>query len=127
MPTTPADASVGPLERGLAVLRTLASAPGGRMRAGDLARATGLARSPVDRIATTLCRLGYLREEDRDLVLAPRLMELGGSYLHGSGIPRTLGGHATRLADELDESVSLAVPDRDAVRFVTQAARRRAL
>ena len=127
MPTTPADASVGPLERGLAVLRTLAGAPGGRMRAGDLARATGLARSPVDRIATTLCRLGYLREEDRDLVLAPRLMELGGAYLRGSGIPRALGGHATRLADELDESVSLAVPDRDAVRFVTQAARRRAL
>ncbi|MFC1418060.1 IclR family transcriptional regulator domain-containing protein [Streptacidiphilus cavernicola] len=127
MPPTSADASVGPLDRGLAVLRALAHAPGGRMRASDLARATGLARSPVDRIATTLVRLGYLREEDRELVLAPRLIRLGSAYLRSSGLPGALAGHTVLLADELDESVSLAVPDRDAVRFVTQATRRRAL
>ncbi|MFG2884715.1 IclR family transcriptional regulator C-terminal domain-containing protein [Streptomyces sp. NPDC048297] len=122
------NAAVGPLERGLGVLRALARAPGGRLRRSDLVRLTGLARSPVDRIATTLARLGHLREEgDRDLVVAPRLLELGLAYLHACRIPETLGPLAARLADELDESVSLAVPDGDAARFVVQTPRRRAL
>jgi IclR family pca regulon transcriptional regulator len=123
-----ADAAVGPLERGLAVLRALAQAPDGRLRPGDLVRMTGLARSPVDRIATTLVRLGYLRQESsRDLVLAPRLLELGLAFLRASRLPQTLGALAEQLANDLDESVSLAVPDGDAVRFVVQTPRRRAL
>jgi IclR family pca regulon transcriptional regulator len=128
-PATPAaDASVGPLERGLTVLRTLASTRGNRLRPSDLVRATGLARSPVDRIAATLVRLGYLREEDgRDLVLTPKVLELGLAYLYSSRLPEALGPLADALADELDESVSVAVPDDDAVRFVVQTPRRRAL
>ena len=123
-----ADASVGPLERGLTVLRTLASARGNRLRPSDLVRATGLARSPVDRIAATLVRLGHLREEDgRDLVLTPKVLELGLAYLRSCRFPETLGPLADALADELDESVSVAVPDDDAVRFVVQTPRRRAL
>ena len=123
-----ADASVGPLERGLAVLRALALARGNRLRLSDLVRATGLARSPIDRIATTLVRLGYLREEDdRDVVLTPRVLELGLSYLRSSRFPETLGPLAEALADALDESVSVAVPDGDAIRFVIQTPRRRAL
>lgn len=126
-PTGSADASVGPLERGLAVLRLLAHAPDGRLRPSELARATGLARSTVDRVAATLVRLGHLREEERDLVLAPRLMVLGAAYLRASAVPAALGPLAAELAQELDESVSLAVPDGDAVRFVVQHTRRRAL
>ncbi|MDF6044681.1 helix-turn-helix domain-containing protein [Streptomyces sp. JH14] len=119
---------VGPLERGLAVLRALAAHPGPRMRPGDLARATGLARSTVDRIVTTLTRLGYLRIEDgRDVVLAPRLMELGNAYLACCGLPDTLEPFAVALADELDESVSLAVPDNAGVRFISQSTRRRTM
>ncbi|NGN65640.1 helix-turn-helix domain-containing protein [Streptomyces sp. A7024] len=119
---------IGPLERGLAVLRALAAAPGGRMAASGLAKETGLARSPVDRIAATLIRLGYVREEVRELVLAPPLLCLGEAYLRSAGIAAALDPLAARLADELDESVSVAVPDGDdAVRFVVQHTRRRAL
>ncbi|NGO73240.1 IclR family transcriptional regulator domain-containing protein [Streptomyces boncukensis] len=118
---------VGPLERGLAVLRALARAPGGRMAASELVKATGLARSPVDRIATTLVRLGYVRAEDRELALAPPLLELGAAYLRCGAVPEELDRLAARLAGELDESVSVAVPDREAVRFVVQHTRRRAL
>ncbi|WPO73316.1 IclR family transcriptional regulator C-terminal domain-containing protein [Streptomyces sp. KN37] len=119
--------SVRPLERGLAVLRALAAAEPGQLRAGDLARATGLARSTVDRVVTTLARLGYVRPRGQELHLAPRLMELGNAYLAASGLTGEVAARTARLADELDESVSLAVPDGDGVRFVTQAARRRAM
>ncbi|WP_433423466.1 IclR family transcriptional regulator domain-containing protein [Microtetraspora malaysiensis] len=118
---------VGPLERGLAVLRVM-SAPGGhRMRPSELARATGLARSTVDRVVATLVHLGHLREIDREVELAPPLMEPGNAYLAGCGIPDALGPVAERLADEFDESVSVAVPDGDGVRFVTQITRRRTM
>ncbi|MGW2486138.1 IclR family transcriptional regulator domain-containing protein [Streptomyces sp. NPDC001606] len=121
------EAPVGPLERGLTVLRLLARSPQGRLTASALAKETGLARSVVDRIATTLVHLGHLREEDRELVLAPRALTLGTAYLRACGVPAATGPLAARLADELDESVSVAVPDGDAVRFVVQHTRRRAL
>lgn len=124
----PVGEPVGPLERGLAVLRALAAHPGPRMRPGDLVRATGLARSTVDRIVATLTHLGYLRvEDDRDVLLAPRLMELGNAYLTCCGLPDALEPLAVALADELDESVSLAVPDRAGVRFISQSTRRRTM
>ncbi|MGW7073587.1 IclR family transcriptional regulator domain-containing protein [Streptomyces sp. NPDC054855] len=117
--------SVRPLQRGLAVLRALAVAE--QARAGDLVRATGLARSTVDRVVATLVHVGYVREQGQELHLTPRLMELGNAYLAASGLSGEVAARTARLADELDESVSLAVPDGDGVRFVTQAARRRAM
>ncbi|MGY5135394.1 IclR family transcriptional regulator domain-containing protein [Streptomyces nigrescens] len=117
---------MGPLIRSVSVLREL-TACGGRRSVGDLVRGTGLARSTVDRVLSTLTRLGYVRTEGRDAVLAPRLLELGNAYLAASELPERLGPLADRLADELDESVSLAVPDGDGVRFVHQATRRRAM
>lgn len=125
-PPPPPPEAVGPLMRSLAVLRTLAIG-GGRQAVGDLVRHTDLARSTVDRVLSTLARLGYVRIEGRDAVLAPRLLELGNAFLAASQLPDRLGPLADRLADELDESVSLAVPDGDGVRFVHQATRRRAM
>lgn len=125
-PAPPPAEAVGPLIRGLAVLRVLGAADG-RRSVGDLVRDTGLARSTVDRVVSTLARTGYLRVEGRDAVLVPRLMELGNAYLSACGLPDRLGPLADALADRLDESVSLAVPDRDGVRFVAQATRRRAM
>ncbi|MFI0263257.1 IclR family transcriptional regulator C-terminal domain-containing protein [Streptomyces sp. NPDC017056] len=122
----PPPEAVGPLTRGLSVLRVL-SAGGGRQAVGDLVRATGLARSTVDRVLSTLARLGHVRTEGRDAVLAPGLLELGNAYLAACELPDRLGPYAERLADALDESVSLAVPDGDGVRFVHQTTRRRAM
>ncbi|GAA0389332.1 transcriptional regulator [Acrocarpospora corrugata] len=119
------DATVGPLERGLAVLRAMSGTE--VSRASELTRETGLARSTVDRVLATLVRLGYVREADRSVRLAPPLLELGNAYLAGSGLPDALGPLAERLAGEFDESVSVAVPDGDGVRFVTQITRRRTM
>ncbi|WP_245173666.1 IclR family transcriptional regulator domain-containing protein [Streptomyces aureus] len=120
------DEAVTPLIRGIAVLRRLTEADGAASLSG-LERATGLARSTVDRITATLARMGYVRLDGRDAVLAPRLMELGNAYLAALRLPRVLDPYADALADELDESVSLAVCDRDGIRFIHQATRRRAM
>ncbi|MGH4029866.1 IclR family transcriptional regulator domain-containing protein [Actinomycetota bacterium Odt1-20B] len=124
MPAKPEE-SVRPLERGLAVLRALTDA--GQARASDLVRATRLARSTVDRVVATLVHLGYVREHRQDLHPTPRLMELGNAYLAAGDPQGAIAARTAALADELDESVSLAVPDGDGVRFTAQAARRRAL
>ncbi|MFD5265467.1 IclR family transcriptional regulator C-terminal domain-containing protein [Streptomyces sp. NPDC058335] len=118
--------AVTPLIRGIAVLEELTSA-GGTMSASALERATGLARSTVDRIVATLARMEYVRLDGRDAVLTPRVMELGNAYLAALRLPALLGSRADALADALDESVSLAVADRDGIRFIHQATRRRAM
>jgi IclR family pca regulon transcriptional regulator len=121
----PAEA-VAPLIRGVAVVRQLTDA-GGVLSLSGLERATGLARSTVDRITGTLARMGYVRLDGRDAVLTPRIMELGNAYLAALRLPAVLDARADALADELDESVSLAVADRDGIRFIHQATRRRAM
>ncbi|MFI2781246.1 IclR family transcriptional regulator domain-containing protein [Streptomyces sp. ALB3] len=121
----PAEA-VAPLMRGIAVLRRLTDADGS-LSLSDLERATGLARSTVDRVTLTLARTGYVRVEGRTVTLAPPLMELGNAYLSSIRLPGLLGDGVDALADELDESVSLAVPDGGDIRFVHQATRRRAM
>ncbi|MFF7561993.1 helix-turn-helix domain-containing protein [Streptomyces pseudovenezuelae] len=121
----PAEA-VAPLIRGVRVLRELTEA-GGTLSLSGLERATGLARSTVDRITSTLARMGYVRLDGRDAVTTPRLMELGNAYLAALRLPALLSPRADALADELDESVSLAVADRDGIRFIHQATRRRAM
>ncbi|MFD3480097.1 IclR family transcriptional regulator C-terminal domain-containing protein [Streptomyces sp. NPDC058695] len=121
----PAEA-VTPLMRGIDVLRRLTDA-GGTLSLSELARATGLARSTVDRICATLAHMGCLRLDGRDATLAPPLMAVGNACLGALRVPALLGPRAERLADELDESVSLAVPDGDGIRFIHQATRRRAM
>jgi IclR family transcriptional regulator, pca regulon regulatory protein len=118
--------TVGPLVRGLAVLRAL-DRSAGRAAVGDLARSTGLARSTTDRIAATLAHMGHLRLDGHTAELAPPVMALGNAYLASGGVAGPLGPLAERLADELGESVSLAVPDGDGIRFVHQSTRRRAM
>ncbi|MET8395229.1 IclR family transcriptional regulator C-terminal domain-containing protein [Streptomyces anthocyanicus] len=121
------DEAVAPLLRGIAVLGRLTGADGGTLGLSALERTTGLARSTVDRLTATLARMGYVRLDGRDVVLAPRLMELGNAYLAALRLPALLSARADGLADELDESVSLAVGDRDGIRFIHQATRRRAM
>lgn len=126
IPGHPPPEAVAPLVRGLTLLRALSEADRPQ-RAADLVRGTGLARATVDRLLGTLASLGYVRLAGREAALAPRLMELGNAYLAAGRIPDLLGPLADGLAEELDESVCLAVPDGYGVRLVHQALRRRAI
>ncbi|WP_238153651.1 IclR family transcriptional regulator domain-containing protein [Streptomyces xinghaiensis] len=117
----------GPLERGLTVIRAMTASGSRRLRPSDLVHATGLARATVDRVVGTLLHLGLLRTTGRDIELSPRLMRFGNAYLASCGVADALQPFAELIADELDESVSVAVPDGDGVRFVAQVIRRRAM
>ncbi|MFI0485700.1 IclR family transcriptional regulator C-terminal domain-containing protein [Actinomadura sp. 9N215] len=113
-------APVGPLKRGLEVLEVVGRA-GGPLRPADLVAETGLARSTVDRVLSTLTETGYLRWRGRDVVATPRTMDVGNLYLSGLDPEGFLAGRVARLADDLDESVVLAAPDRDGLRVVAQS------
>src|ERR1044071_4417737 len=89
--------AVAPLIRGVTVLQALTEA-GGTLSLSGLERATGLARSTVDRITSTLARMGYVRLDGRDVLLAPRLMELGNAYLAALRLPAPLSARARALA-----------------------------
>ncbi|WP_308199669.1 IclR family transcriptional regulator C-terminal domain-containing protein [Saccharothrix sp. S26] len=126
MPDASTEAA-GTFERGLAVLHAVATHPEPRLRRGDLAKATGLPRSTVDRVTATLLHLGYLRAEGPDLRLALDAMRPGNAYLASCGLVGPLAPLLTRLADELDESVTLTAPDVDGARLIAQSTRRRAV
>ncbi|MGW3199654.1 IclR family transcriptional regulator domain-containing protein [Streptomyces sp. NPDC001118] len=110
----------GPLTRGLAVLETVTRSTEA-VRAADLARTTGLARSAVDRLAATAVHLGYLRTAGRELEAAPRLMEFGNAYLRAAGLPDAAQSQLDALARTLDESVSLIATDGCDMRIVARA------
>ncbi|MGW2288699.1 IclR family transcriptional regulator domain-containing protein [Streptomyces phaeochromogenes] len=121
--SVPAEA-VGPLMRGIAVVRALADG-GGQEDLQELTHRTGLARATLDRIVVTLGTLGYVHVEGRTAMLAPRLMELGNAYLAAVRTPELLGPRADALAEELDEGVTLTVPDQHGAHFVYSAERDR--
>lgn len=124
-PGEPAEA-VGPLIRGLDILRVLTGA-GGRLALPELSRESGLARSSVDRMLATLAALGYVRFHGREVVLAPRLMELGNAYLRSVRIPALLGPLARQLSERLDEVVTLTVTNEAGAFVVHEAVRPRKL
>ncbi|TMR04815.1 IclR family transcriptional regulator [Actinomadura soli] len=111
---------VGPLKRGLEILEVVGRA-GGPLRPADLVAETGLARSTVDRVLSTLTETGYLRWKGRDVVATPRTMDAGNLYLSGLDPEGALAARVARLAADLDEPAVLAVPDRDGARIVGQA------
>ena len=126
-PAEPAEA-VGPLLRGIAVIRALTDA-GGAQNISELAREVGLARSSLDRVLASLEALGYVHLRGREAALAPRLMDLGNAFLGASRIPELLGSLAQELSAHIDEVVTLTIagPDGDYLAHKTDRPRRLAL
>ena len=124
-PQEPAEA-VGPLMRGISVIRALTEA-GGAESLPELSQQVGLARATVDRILATLEAFGYARVHRREASLTPRLMELGNAYLRSVRIPALLGPLAEQLSESLDEVVTLTVTTADGAYLVHEATRPRKL
>ncbi|WP_157155091.1 IclR family transcriptional regulator C-terminal domain-containing protein [Diaminobutyricimonas sp. LJ205] len=123
--TTPASGEyVQSLARGLAVIRAF-TAEQPRMTLSDIARATDLTRATARRFLLTLEELGYVRSDDREYSLTPRVLELGFSFLSSLSLPEIAQPHLEKLSRAVGESTSASVLDGTDVVYVARVAMRR--
>ena len=100
------------LERGLQVLRAF-RAERAPLTNGELVRRTGLSKSTVSRLTSTLVAMGFLRRVagGPQFELASGPLGIGHAYLEASAMTRLAHPFMQALADRLNVSVALAVPD----------------
>ena len=113
-------------DRGLAVIRTFTGEHERRTLA-DVARAAGLNRATTRRLLLTLEQLGYVRQEEQRFSLTPKVLEIGYAYLSSLPWWEVAQPHLETLSEELGESTSAAVLDRDDIVYVLRAPSRRIL
>jgi IclR family pca regulon transcriptional regulator len=114
------------LERGLAVVRALASS-GDPLTPSEVAGETQLTRAAARRFLLTLSELGYVRADRRAFRLTPRVLELGAGYLSALGLPQLAAPHVQEFVDDVRESSSLAVLHGDDVIYVSHVQANRVL
>jgi DNA-binding IclR family transcriptional regulator len=100
------------LERGLQLLRAF-HAERAPLTNGELANRTGMSRSAVSRLTSTLIQLGYIRRVagGSRFELATGVFGIGHAYLESNPVTRLAHPLMQQLADRLDVSVALATPD----------------
>jgi len=108
----------GTLERGLRLLQFFAAA--GEATPAAAAKATGLSRSATYRIADRLRGWGFLElnPATEALRLGSEAVRLGMAALASLEVTRVAPPHLRELADRTQETVNLAVVDRDAVVYI---------
>lgn len=125
-PLKPGDSYVQSFARGLSVIRTF-DTHHARQTLTEVAKRCGLTRAGARRILLTLQTLGYVRSEGRLFELTPKILDLGFAYLSSQPLWRFAEPVAIQLANDLRESVSIAVLDGDDVVFVLRAPLRKIL
>ncbi|WP_025597758.1 IclR family transcriptional regulator [Burkholderia sp. WSM2230] len=100
------------LERGLQMLRAF-HADRVPLTNGELASRTGLSRSAVSRLTSTLVHEGFIRRiaGGPRFELATGVFGIGQAYLATNPVTRRAEPLMQKLADQLDVAVALAVPD----------------
>jgi IclR family pca regulon transcriptional regulator len=98
------------LARGLAVIRAF-DAEHPALTLSDAARRAGVSRAAARRLLLTLVELGYAEADARLFRLRPKVLELGFSYLHGTGLWGAAQPVMVELVERLHESCSAAVLD----------------
>jgi IclR family pca regulon transcriptional regulator len=86
----------------------------------DVATASGLARPTARRILRTLESLGYVRAVDGRYTLAPRVLELGLTYVQSLGLWEAARPHLDRLVAQTHESSSIAQLDGSDIVYVAR-------
>ncbi|VWB87916.1 IclR family transcriptional regulator [Burkholderia lata] len=101
------------LERGMQVLNAF-HAERIALTNGDLVQRTGLSRSVVSRLTSTLIQLGFIRRVAGGprFELAAGIFGIGHTYLETNPVTRLAQPLMQRLADTLGAAVALAVPHR---------------
>ena len=106
------EAAVLTVARGLQVLRAFRSERSPVSNA-ELARRTGLSKSTVSKLTSTLLQLGFIGyvPGGRQFELAPRPLGTGHAFIESSALLHTVHPLMQELADRLGVSTALAVPD----------------
>lgn len=106
------------LERGLAVIKCLGAEP--RQSLAHIAKSTGITRAAARRFLITLEQLGYVARSGADFDLLPRTLELGYGYLSTQSLPQIVQPHLESLAQDLNETSSVTVFDRQRILYIAR-------
>jgi IclR family pca regulon transcriptional regulator len=96
------------LDRGLSVI-TAFSGERRELSVSEVAEITGVTRAAARRFLLTLADLGYVSSHGRTYTLAPKVLELGYSYLSALSMPEIARPYMSALAEEVGLGVSIAV------------------
>lgn len=116
---TAAPGGVQVLARAASVLRALEGQPQG-LSLGQIAKATGLARSTVQRIVNALLVEGFVVSagDGGGVRIGPALLRIAASL--GSDMTLIVRPHLRALSDEIEETVDLSILAGGSVVFVEQ-------
>lgn len=105
---------VAGLEKGLMVIEAF-DAEHPRLTISEVAQRTGLTRAAARRYLLTLVHLGFMRQERKTFLLAPRALRLGQGYTRSAKLPRIVLPAIQQLAQTLQQNAIAAVLDGDQV------------
>jgi IclR family pca regulon transcriptional regulator len=112
------------LAKGLAVIQAF-GAERPSLTLSQAAAAVGLSRATARRVLRTLAELGYVEQDGRNFALAPRVLELGFSYLSGQNWIDRAQPLMKALSEELQESCSASVLQGGEIIYVARVQTRR--
>jgi len=100
------------LSRGLSVLRAFSRGKR-EMNLREIAEATGLTKSAVQRFTFTLEALGMLLKspDNKKYSLSPKCLDLGYGYLQSNWLIDQANAYLAELNHKCEETVNLSVPD----------------
>lgn len=86
----------------------------------ELVQLSGLERSAVQRLAHTLCQLGYLRQhpQSRAYQLSPRLLEFSHAVLQVDRVAEAADPYLQKLSQDCKETVNLMELDSNEIVYV---------
>ena len=112
------------LAKGLAVIQTF-GAERPSLTLSQAASAVGLSRATARRVLRTLAELGYVEQDGRLFTLAPRVLELGFSYLSGQSWIDRVQPLMKALSEDVQESCSASVLQGAEIIYVARVQTRR--
>jgi IclR family transcriptional regulator, pca regulon regulatory protein len=108
------------LAKGLAIIETF-SPRRTRLTVTDAAQSTGTSRASARRCLLTLTELGYLDFDGKFFRPQPRLLVLSAGYSGTRSLPQIAQPFLEAARNQLHESISLAVLDRESALFVARS------
>ncbi|MCG0275715.1 MAG: IclR family transcriptional regulator [Thermosediminibacteraceae bacterium] len=111
--------SVQSIERAMRILEELAEEEDG-LGVTELSARVGLHKSTVHRILNTLLRMGYVEQNPKSekYRLGTKLLYLGGAILDRMDIRKESHELLKQLAEEVNETVHLVIPDNDKALYI---------